>query len=350
VRDGRDRQHQDDDRDTHDECVRRRPDELHDEETDEDQRAAGIGHRLNRTDEVAPEHLQRSAQPDDQCRQHDVSDHRHPVIIICELREHATKLERAVLATLDGGVVPDPDALLFLLRRAQTTAGDLLVERVGEALAAALPEAERASTVPACAAWVALLVEARQLSDDDRLDRTLARIVPLLQAQWTATAIGDAAVAIEATLHAVTLPAFRSIAADAIDHLERLIATFYRPGAGVGAASDQVRTASALLTAYGLSGRLPYPMLAEELMQSARTALPSDFTTTCIAARVLARLAALHADSGYRAAAILAPQAAYRADALRLLDSVASDARARGAAGAIYGVALLELESASSLP
>jgi hypothetical protein len=266
------------------------------------------------------------------------------------LREHASKLERAVLAALDGGAAADADALLFLLRRAQTTAGDGLVDRVGEALAAALPEADRALTVPARAAWVALLVETRQLSDDDRLDRTLARLVPLLQAQWSATAIGDAALAIEATLHAVTLPAFRSIAADAIDHLERLIATAYRPGSGVGATSDQVRTASALLTAYGLSGRLPYPMLAEELMQSARTALPSDFTTTCIAARVLCRLAALHDDAGYRAAAVLAPQAAYRADAVRLLESVALDAQARGAGGAIYGIALLELESASSLP
>ena len=255
-----------------------------------------------------------------------------------------------MLAALDGGALLDADALLFLLRCAQSTADDNLVARVGEALAAALPEAERASTVPACAAWVALLVETRQLSDDDRLDRAIARLVPALQAHWSAVAIGDAAAAIEATLHAVTLPPFRSIAAAAIDHLERLIATCYRPGSRMGGPPDQVRTASALLTAYGLSGRLPYPMLAEELMQSARTALPSDFTSTCIAARVLCRLAALHADSAYRAAAILAPHAAYRDDAVRLLETIADDAHARGAAGAIYGVALLELESAPLLP
>jgi hypothetical protein len=60
----------------------------------------------------------------------------------------------------------------------------------------------------------------------------------------------------------------------------------------------------------------------------------------------LSRLAALHDDPDYRAAAVMVPAADYRADARRLLAAQAAEAMRRGAGGAIYGVALLELESA----
>ena len=76
----------------------------------------------------------------------------------------------------------------------------------------------------------------------------------------------------------------QSIVPDAIDELERIVAAAYRPGRGLarsvndpggarGALADHVRTSSALLTAFDFSGRLPYPMLAEELMQFARETL-----------------------------------------------------------------------------
>jgi hypothetical protein len=42
---------------------------------------------------------------------------------------------------------------------------------------------------------------------------------------------------------------------------------------------------------------------------------------------------------------VILPDADYRADARRLLAAQAAEAMQRGAAGAIYGVALLELES-----
>src|SRR5207344_999318 len=92
----------------------------------------------------------------------------------------------------------------------------------------------------------------------------------------------------------------------------------YQPGEGVrGGLINQVRAASALLTAFEITGRLPYSMLAEELMQTAgRTAPdgpdPDTIVVHCEAARVLCRLATLHDDAGYRNSAIIAPGADYR--------------------------------------
>jgi hypothetical protein len=104
-----------------------------------------------------------------------------------------------------------------------------------------------------------------------------------------------------------------------------------------------------LLTAFDVSGRLPYPMLAVELMQTASGRPSHAFEEQCDAARVWCRLAALHASAGYRDAAVVAPNADYQADAIRMLSELADEAGRRGASAAIYGFALLELESASLL-
>ena len=67
--------------------------------------------------------------------------------------------------------------------------------------------------------------------------------------------------------------------AAAIDEMERLIGLLYRPGGGVkhaagntadGELGDHTDAARALLTAYAVTGRLPYAMLADDLMQFAR--------------------------------------------------------------------------------
>src|SRR5439155_5910063 len=90
--------------------------------------------------------------------------------------------------------------------------------------------------------------------------------------------VEDAMRTVEACLLSVNLPEAREAAADAIDELERVVSKAYRPGEGMahevgvpvfvrGGLGDQVRSASALLTAYLLTGRLPYSMLADELMQ-----------------------------------------------------------------------------------
>jgi hypothetical protein len=82
-------------------------------------------------------------------------------------------------------------------------------------------------------------------------------------------------------------------------------------------------------------------------MQTSKRTPPLDrsFSIDCEAARVFCRLARLHDDAEYRAAAILAPNADYRADASRLLAELAPRARARADGAAMYGVALREFVS-----
>src|SRR6185503_13251957 len=103
-----------------------------------------------------------------------------------------------------------------------------------------------------------------------------------------------------------------------IDQLERVVGGAYRPGAGVahtcdgaradGSPIDQVRASTALLTAFECTGRLPYSMLAEELIQHAQRDAwdVGDVVVHCEAARVFCRLAALHDDPEYRGAAVIA--------------------------------------------
>ena len=116
-----------------------------------------------------------------------------------------------------------------------------------------------------------------------------------------------------------------------------------------GSLSDHVRAASALLTAFEITGRLPYSMLAEELMQLSLRELLNDaggdtLVEQCEAARVLCRLAALHGDPEYRGAAVIATGANYHTEAARILEAQSSRARAAPLAhAAAYGLALLDL-------
>jgi hypothetical protein len=135
--------------------------------------------------------------------------------------------------------------------------------------------------------------------------------------------------------------------AAAIDELERIVGESYQPGEGIGDYADDVRAAAALITAHDVTGRLPYAMLAEELMQtSARVSAGRDFTIECEAARVFCRLAAVHDDDDYRAAAVIAPDANYRSDASRMLAALSPRARAEDAP--LYGLALSELLALNS--
>jgi hypothetical protein len=262
------------------------------------------------------------------------------------------------------------DALTFLLRRYRATDAAPLRDVLEPALALGLELRKTATTCRERAAWLGLFTEAAAMSGDERLRDAIADLVPSLRREWNACRIvGDLATTIDACLNVIPVFDPRDLASKAIDELEHMIAAAYRPGDGLahdldtpdlgrGQLADQVRTASALLSAYVLTWRLPYGMLAEELVQFARRTLWDDkrvafratseedaeaFVLNCEAVRVLCRLAALHHDDDYRHVAVVAVGADYRSDAQRILTAQASSAHARDLADtAAYGLALAE--------
>jgi hypothetical protein len=268
----------------------------------------------------------------------------------------AADLDAIASRALDAVAHDDPlpaEATTFLLRRYVASPSADLAAALGTALARALDAAHLARDAIDCAPWLTLLVEASAVADDERILPAAADLVDRLRASWPgdATTTGGfvaSASSIEACLRASTILNAAAIVPSAIDELERIVGAGYRPGAGVlgGVLAAHVPAASTLLTAFDVTGRLPYSMLAEELIQPARRIDVADCARDCAAARVLCRLAALHDDGDYRAAAVIAPDADYRADAARILHVHAP--RASTAAlneAALYALAFGELTS-----
>jgi hypothetical protein len=272
---------------------------------------------------------------------------------IAELEDVAARAVAAVAGEEPVGAA----VAMFLLRHYLATGAPELGEVLGTALAQALAHAGRETSVIGRAEWLTLLVEATALADDERIVPAAAQLVAALRATGPAgTRVDEGSASVEACLRAAALLDPGELIQEAIDHLERVVGGSYRPGDGLilthagvrrrGSLDDHVRGSSALLTAFELTGRLPYSMLAEELMAIAgREPSPdADLVISCEAARVLCRLAALHDDPEYRGAAVIASGADYRAAASRLL--AAQSARARAAttsAAAAYGLALRDL-------
>jgi hypothetical protein len=274
-----------------------------------------------------------------------------------------------VVAAIQRGDAIGADALRFLLRRYSATDRADLRDALEPGLASGLARQAAAETTDERAAWLALFAEAAVISDDERLQAAGADLIGALRQEWGRVAeVGVGATAVDACLLAGSqMVDPQSIVPDAIDELERIVAAAYRPGRGLarsvndpggarGALADHVRTSSALLTAYDFSGRLPYPMLAEELMQFARQTLWDEhagafhdaadgvqrsFAINCEAVGVLCRLAALHGRSDYRAAAVIRPGADHAGDAARILRAQRDTFREHGATSAPYGLALL---------
>ena len=277
----------------------------------------------------------------------------------------AIVLERA----LRGDPLP-PAALTFLLRQYRATGRQDVCDALGDALARALVHHADDRTTCGTARWVEAFAEAATLSDDGRLVDAVRDLIARLVAEWPSIAsVDDAAVSIDACLSAAHVSDPRELVPRAIDELERIVAAGYRPGAGVahridtaherGGLSDHVRLAAALLTAFAMTGRLPYSMLAEELMQAAIThfahlrpgrsgtdvqvdGVHVDFVLGCEAARVLCRLSALHGDDEYRRAAVIRGDADYRADAGHVLARLSGRVAESGADIALYGLAFDE--------
>ena len=259
-------------------------------------------------------------------------------------------------AAVAGGEAADALVATFLLRHYLGTDAAQLRDALGLALAQALASADEDQTVLGRAAWLNLLVEATAVADDERIAPALERLLAALQAEWPGlTRIDEVSASVEACLRAAAVADSRALVQDAIDHLERVIGGAYRPGEGLVRdrggvrtrcdAADHVRAASALLTAFELTGRLPYSMLAEELIAIAgRDASSAGVVIACEAAHVFCRLARLHDDPDYRGAAVIATGADYRAEASRILSAQSAHARSGSASlAAAYGLALREL-------
>jgi hypothetical protein len=274
----------------------------------------------------------------------------------------ATVLERAAR-----GDALSPAALTFLVRRYRATGQQDVCDVLGTALAVALERHGDDRGTAERAEWLRAFTEALTVSDDARLADAARSLIALLASEWPAlsavegpalsavegpalsavegpgpstTRVAQAAAAVDACLFASPLVDPKDVIPRAIDELERVVAAAYRPGEDIGDLSDSVHAASALLTAFELTGRLPYSMLAEELTQTVRT--PDDFATCCEAARVLCRLARLHDDAEYRGAAVIKPGADYRADAERILARASTRLDDPAVDPARYGLALDE--------
>ena len=263
---------------------------------------------------------------------------------------------RAVEAAARGDVATAGVPTL-LLRQYLGTDRDDVRDALGGALACALALADSDPAVIGRAAWLTLFLESAVVADDERIRTAADRLLAGLQAEWPAQdQVAEASASVDACLRAAVHGDPGELIQRAIDQLERVIGASYRPGGGLerdldGARvrcslGDHVRAASALLTAFELTGRLPYSMLAEELLLIARREPPAgaDVAVHCEAARALCRLASLHDDPAYRAAAVVAADADYRADASHILAAHSAAASSGTAAeAAAYGLALLDL-------
>jgi hypothetical protein len=278
-------------------------------------------------------------------------------------------LTNLVLEAVDRGAPVDAPALTFLLRRYRESDRSDLLNALEPALALAIEQQSTAESSGERVAWLRLFWEAATLSDDERVRGAGAELIDGLRRDWGRAGVVETAMAeVDAVLACRQLSERPTLVPEAIDELERVVGDAYSPGDGLtsrvhdssgprGRLADHVRTSSALLTAFDVTGRLPYSMLAEELMGWAKRSLWDEaagalreshldprhpFVLNCEAARVFCRLAILHGQEDYRSAAVLASDADYAADATRILTTQNRSYQHHGLTSAVYGLALTE--------
>jgi uncharacterized protein YyaL (SSP411 family) len=209
-----------------------------------------------------------------------------------------------------------PSSAIVLLNHYAAHPRDDVRDAIEAALTTALTEVAGTSDPCARCRWLGVLADASAWSDDERLPQ-----------------------------------AVQSSLATTVEDLESLVRSVYEPGEGLLGRSlaDQMQCAAALVTAFELTGRLPYSMLAEELVQTARKHLwstvsagfPDDLISTAVAIQLFCRLEALHRDADYAAAAVVARDESYEADAAAALAALDGLYRQHPDAAAEYGVALI---------
>ena len=264
------------------------------------------------------------------------------------------RLTDAVLDALERGESVSPAAATLLVRRYAETGRDDVGQALGLALAQALDLAGATSEEGRQPGWLAMFLEAARVSDDDRVPQICEELAARLQRQWPdLVTIGELAASLESCLAYGT-------GAPAVEELERVIGRTYTPGAGLarsprdpgelrGTSRDHVSAATALITAYSITGRLPYGMLAEELIQfTLRTQNQEPgtqnlelFLDRCEFARVLIRLADLHRSDEYKNAAVTAG-CDYETEAEKALSLLLEEYDRHGSLAAIYGLASIE--------
>jgi hypothetical protein len=251
-----------------------------------------------------------------------------------------------VVAALDAGAPLTPAALEFLVRRFRDTGADAIPRALGLPLAAALTGPLEDEPLDTRARWLSALAAVAAVSSDPRIRDAGCGLAGGLQAACTSERrVRAVCSAIAALVEARDLVG-PAIAARAIDALEQVVAAGYRPGRGMSAhldderdgsadAADQAGAAAALLAAHGATGRLPYAMLADELMQVAFR-LRWEERAMSTAVRVCCGLSRLHRAPDFRASAVVSElDYETKADDLIAAMSVESDAAA-------YGLALAE--------
>jgi uncharacterized protein YyaL (SSP411 family) len=270
-----------------------------------------------------------------------------------------------------------PYAVTFLVRRYVATGATELRGVLERGLTSAL-EGLATGHHPK-ADWLHTLCEAAAVSDDKRILDAVADAANGLRAEWPGRgAIAQSMRSVDACLTAAAIlsaaPAGlqartttdHGLIGAAVDELERVIGIAYHPGEMLprsvdrpedadGGIEEHVAAATALLTAHDVTARLPYSMLAEELIQALRTSRGPEgplyterwSTERCALARVLCRLARLHDDEEYRRAAVIARSCDYRADAKAVLDAMAPQDAESAEGASMFGVAMDELVRAS---
>jgi hypothetical protein len=274
----------------------------------------------------------------------------------------------AVAEALEKAERIGPAALTFLLSRYRTTGRADLQALLEQALTHALEEYTVEETTIGRARWLTMFAGAVTVSGDDRLRAAGDRLAKTLRGEWGGeVSIEACAPGLDACMK-WSMECQPALLAAVIDELERIVGAAYDPGEGVarstsqlcserGRLVDHVALAATLLTAYDVTARLPYSMLAEELMGFANRVLWDEtasryrvaaatsetaFLLNCSAASVLCRLGALHDTPAYREGAVVAPEARYAHQADRLLDAEEARYRQFGLASAAYGLALQE--------
>ena len=265
------------------------------------------------------------------------------------------QLTDLALATLAREASCAPEVLRFLLRRYGATGQSDLEGALGPGLADALTTRPWIADPSETAEWLWLFVEASRLSDDEHvldaamnLAGDLARAWPAERQTPTAAALRAVDVCLLASDVCPHEEDARHFITAAIDELERVVVPLYRPGEGIGRErSDHVAAASALLAAYERTGRLPYSMLAEELMRFVLLTWPAAREPLVVSSRaipVFGRLAELQEDPAYLEAAMPAPGVSYAHEAEALVEALADGDDVLGdiSTAMEYGLALCD--------